>query len=209
MIKCTSMNYQESQSLRKTQIENRVRMIGNDPENFILSETLMGVDTYGLFPSETFKRCSCQGNAECLAGVRRGVAHLEGRTPVSMTLCPWEMEPTPPGDPLFHFQSGAGLAAAGDSTSFTPDGFRFITTPTISSQALLAPNHLSRIVYGGCETGPAASYNQCQQFAQRARADQNPEYCAAHPDRCCTSRPEQCSSDQHYLGLGGSAGSPQ
>lgn len=186
--------------------EQRLRLIGSDAENFIIVETNLSTSTTGFSPWETFKRCRCQGNEDCRRGFERGRAHLNGSEPISMASCPFEMEPRLPGDPLFRYLGGAGIARPGQSTTFTSEGMNFVSTPVVRSQALLAPNHLPRIIFGGCQTGPASTYNRCAAFSQRARPEVVPEYCAAYPERCCSSRPSECNNDEYFLGLGSQAG---
>lgn len=202
MSKCTQLNYEESEPYRARPVTRRVEVEGSGPESFVVSDAFVIPGPDGvLHGNANFFRCNCNGDATCTANYQRGVEHLSGRNPIPLAGCPTEME-NASNDSFFKFQQGASLATPGQETSFTDDGFTFVTTPSNSPRPLLAPNHMSRIIYGGCTSGPAASYNRCADFAQRAVRTGNEEYCALNPGKCCDSKPAECSSDQFFLGVG-------
>lgn len=192
-----SINYAVSRFCRNEYLDPRIHPLREtDKPRVLMSQTNHSVQfenrSFNEFPgsngsgakillSRQLMTCDCGTNADCLANLPKAIEEINQNGPA--TSCPMSMTLIP---------EATFVAPQGAVTRINGDKLEIVSTPTRSN--LLSPNHFNKILYGNCQTGPAADYNMCASLAYKSTSDP-----ACNPQSQAT-----CGNDSFFLG-----GSPQ
>ncbi len=194
MNSCAPVEYRERVNFPNRDPGKRIVIHSETPGNIVFeSRYLSSLPGRPLSSSRTIVRCNCQ-TPDCQRDLARGLERVKSAASGnSLISCPEHMRPIDETrQPLRFIQGATPVDPSREQTRVEGDVFHIVKTPPASA-GLLAPNHMARIIYGNCSTGPAASYNQCQAFA----------YATASSPLCQSKSSTQCSDERYYLGVGG------
>ncbi len=193
MSSCHAVDYREMANFPNRNPGDRIVIHSETPGNIVFeSRYLMSQAGRPLYSTRNVVRCNCT-TPECTRDLARGLEEVKGMRGNSLSVCPEHMRPTDTSRQPLRWLSGATpVDPTREQTRVEGDVFHIVKTPS-GTPSLLAPNHMARIIYGNCSTGPAASYNTCQAFA----------YASLSSPTCSSKSASQCSDDRYYLGIGG------
>lgn len=192
-----SINYAVSKFCRDEYLDPRIYPIReSDKPRVLMSQTDHSVQfenrSFNEFPgsggsgprlllTRRLMTCDCAGDASCIENIPKAIEEINKSGPA--TSCPMYTTTLP--EPTF-------VAPAGAVTRVDGDKLQIVSAPTRTS--LLSPNHFNKILFGNCQTGPAADYSMCASLAYKSATDP-----ACNPQTKAT-----CDNDAFFLG-----GSPQ
>lgn len=193
MGSCRAVAYQEMPNFPLRNPGERIVIHSETPGNIVFeSRYLMSQTGRPLYSTRNVVRCHCT-TPECERDLARGLEYVKNTSGNSLVSCPEHMRPLDPSRQPLRFIPGATpVDPTREQTRVEGDVLHIVKAPA-GTPSLLAPNHMARIIYGNCSTGPAASYNTCQAFA----------YASLSSPVCSNKSSTQCSDDRYYLGIGG------